>query len=230
MQQDVGAEQDVTEAQAAYDQALQDIKLFMQVEGAYTRGEALAEAAMRFSPKARKKIFSRSKAAQKVDRDLSPVEKAVEQGFKARPDEVTTDEMSPKEARAAGKLRNTGEQIVSAETSAANVAKAAEVSAATAAQSGKVKLHSARMQKAATKLESMLTDPETRYLVRRWLSEYMQALRQNTPADQQTKGNRNWAWHGRAGRTSGRHGHDRRLSLRRTARGHRRPCLCPRGA
>lgn len=203
MQSDLGSDQDRTEAQAAYDQALEDIKLFMQVEGAYTRGEALADAAMRFSPKARKKIFSKSKMAQKSGDDLTPVEKAVQQGFKERPDEVTTDEMSAKEARSAGKLRNTGEQIVAAETSAKNVALAAEVSAGTAAGMGKLRFKSPRLQLTAKKLEGMLADPDTRYLVRRWLSEYMRAMRQNTPAAQRNKAtNRNWAWHGRAGRMS----------------------------
>lgn len=203
MQQDLGSDQDMTEAKAAYDQALQDIKLFLQTEGGYTRGEAMMDAAMRFSPKARKKVFARTEAAKKQSGDLTAVEKAVEQGFKARPEEVTTDEMSPKELTRAGKLRNTGEQIVGAEQSARNVAEAAKVSVTTAAQSGKIRLQTKRMQDAAKKLEGMLSDPDTRYLVRRWLSEYMQALRQNTPAEQQnTKRNRNWAWHGRAGRTS----------------------------
>lgn len=203
MQQDMGSDQDATEAQAAYDQALEDIKLFMQVEGAYTRGEALAEAAMRFSPKARKRVFARTQAAKENKRDLTAVEKAVEQGFRARPDEVTTDEMSPKEARAAGKLRNTGEQVVSDTVSAENVARAARVSALSAAELGKVKLHTKRLEAAAKKLEGMLTDPETRYLVRRWLGEYMLAMRRNTPAEQRNvKTNRNWAWHGRAGRVT----------------------------
>jgi hypothetical protein len=203
IQQDMGSDQDATEAQAAYDQALEDIKLFMQVEGAYTRGEALADAAMRFSPKARKKVFARTQAAKENKRDLTAVEKAVEQGFRARPDEVTTDEMSPKEARAAGKLRNTGEQVVSDTVSAENVARAARVSALSAAELGKVKLHTKRLEAAAKKLEGMLTDPETRYLVRRWLGEYMLAMRRNTPAEQRNvKTNRNWAWHGRAGRVT----------------------------
>lgn len=200
---DRNSEQDVTEAKAAYDQALEDIRLFLQVEGGYTRGEARMDAAMSFSKKAKRKAFLATRAGKESSRDLTAVEKAVEQGFKARPEEVTTDEMSPKELSSAGKLRNTGEQVVSPEQSAKSVAQAAEVSAVTAAKSGKIKLQTKRMQAAAAKLETMLNNPETRFLLRRWLSEYTRALRQNTPAAQQNKkANRNWAWHGRAGRTS----------------------------
>jgi len=199
---DRASDQDVTEAKVAYDQALEDIKLFLQVEGGYTRGEARMDAAMSFSKKARRKAFAATREGKSSDK-LTAVEKAVEQGFQPRPEEVTTDEMADKEASSAGKLRNTGEQIVGADQTAFNVAKAAEVSTTTAAQSGKIKLRTKRMQDAAKRLEGMLSNPDTRFLVRRWLSEYTQALRQNTPAAQQNKKtNRNWAWHGRAGRTS----------------------------
>lgn len=200
MQGQFGTEQDVIEAQAKYDQALEDIRNFLQVEGGYTRGEALMDAAMRFSPKARKKTFARTKAARQKKDSLTPVERATEQGFKERPDEVTTDEMSPKEARSAGKLRNTGEQVVSAEQTATRVSQAAEVSAGVAAKSGKINLPFKRWQVAAKKLEGMLADPTARYAVARWLSEYMRGLRTNI--DYAAKKSKSRVWHARAGRTT----------------------------
>ena len=200
LERELGEEQDVVEAQAVYKEALNNIKQFMKVEGAYTRGEALMEAASRFSPKARKKVWSRT-AGRQTGGDLTAVEKAASQGVKERTEETTTDEMSPKEAASAGKLRNTGEQVTTVETSIEDISRRGETSATMAAQSGRVKLYSKRMEKAAAKLEEMLQDPEARFLVRRWLSEYMQALRQNIPAVQR-KDSRDWKWHGRAARTT----------------------------
>lgn len=199
MQKDVGSKQDVIDAQAAYDAALVDIKRFIQVEGGYTKSQARMEAAMKFSRKAAKNVYARTKQAEKRGSDL---DKAAEQGLRDKPQEPVSDEQSDKEVRTAGKVRNATEGVVGAEQSAEQSALASQTSvAAAAAMSRRVKNRRTRAASKIAENFSKWLDPayqreagddatalfEINLLLRQWLSAYRHAIRSNT-RDSRTKG------------------------------------------
>ncbi len=189
LQQEVGSQQDVLDAQSAYDEALQAAKRFIQVEGGYTEAEARMAAATKFSRKAAKSVYSRTKQAEKHG---SEVEKAAAQGVKDKDQSVTADEkVSTKEAKA----RNV--EVVSPEKSAKQVVLANQGSVAMAAQlSRRVR---AQRTKAARVFAGNIVkwlDPayqrkagddatalfEINLLLRQWLSNYRLALRSDVSA------------------------------------------------
>ncbi len=58
--------QGVTEAQREYDQIIEELRAFYDVEGGYTKAEAVAKAASRYSPKARKKALEAAAKARET--------------------------------------------------------------------------------------------------------------------------------------------------------------------
>ncbi len=74
--------QDRAKAEQAYEQALSELKAFFEVEGGYTKSEAIARAATRYSPKARKQALH--KAAREREAAREKADKADEDKMETR--------------------------------------------------------------------------------------------------------------------------------------------------
>jgi len=127
-----GSVQSVTDAEAEYETLLGELKAFYDMEGGYTKAEAIQRAANRYSPKGTKETIRalararqerRERAERKEEEELEPIRAERERRYKAgetRGDEtITSRGDTPREER---KLRNIAEaEKVSVETMAAKL-------------------------------------------------------------------------------------------------------------
>lgn len=106
-----GTLQDVTEAEAAHAKAADELKAFYEVEGGYTKAEAIGKAAARYSPKARRdtvRAIAKSRDERRAAKDAADEAKAeVTRPSRLRPGRIIS---VGDEAREEKKLQNIVEE------------------------------------------------------------------------------------------------------------------------
>lgn len=106
-----GTLQDVTEAEAAHAKAADELKAFYEVEGGYTKAEAIGKAAARYSPKARRdtvRAIAKSRDERRAAKDAADEAKAeVTRPSRLRPGRIIS---VGDKARKKKKLRNIVEE------------------------------------------------------------------------------------------------------------------------